>query len=187
MNNMIIKEPLQKIYEEIAIKPHSEQDWNIFKDVIYTVAPQRIIESGFFQGGSALAWLYLSDAILTSIDPMHGSDNKIQNVAKLTNLFPQRFIFLEKESRHTRPDLSSGNPIDLFFVDGDHSMSGAIEDFNLALDLNIKWLLVDDWDGDVINAYNQVWRPYGDIIKIYPRSDMHNGNPIHMALCKKRN
>jgi len=161
-------------------------DHTIFSDVIALTRPRNILETGFFRGGSAAALLYLSgDATLTSVDPMQGTDNLLSNAPLLQSAFPDRFTLLQKSSADVRGDLA-GQRFDLFNLDGDHSRGGVENDYQLALDLDIPWVLVDDFLGDVRWAYEDRYRAHFAPIRVYARDDRHNGHAIPRVLMKQR-
>lgn len=167
-------------------------DYHIFSDVLQIVAPKRILETGFFKGGSAFMFLHLSTAHVTSVDPMvptngepihHGS---LDNVGILQEVFRGRFAFLQKSSFDVRGDLA-GQSFDLFNIDGDHHSEGIHNDFQLAVDLNIPWLLVDDFLLNVSDVYRDHFLKDYFPVKIYQRDDQFNGVPIPRALLRRRN
>ena len=55
-----------------------------------------------------------------------------------------RFEFILCDSKKVKPQLLN-KYFDLAFVDGDHGHEGVINDVNLCLDLNIPYLVFDDW------------------------------------------
>lgn len=178
----------QTIFEQ-SLTPTAGNDFAIFSDVIQRVQPKRILETGFFRGGSAALLLHLSQAHVTSVDPMVDPlgafhEGKIEHVAVLGEWFPGRFTFLRKSSSDVRPDLA-GQSFDLFNIDGDHRESGIVNDFQLALDLDIPWLVVDDFHLDVSRIYWQRFADRYEIVKTYGRDDRHNGYPIPRALMRR--
>lgn len=166
-------------------------DFSIFGDILQIVQPAAILETGFFKGGSACLLLYLSgSANLTSIDPMrdpggatHQGD--IGNVAVLQSLFPGRFTFLHKSSAHVRNDLA-GQHFDLFNIDGDHTEAGITNDLQLAASLSIPWIILDDFNGPVVEVYQKQFAADYFPVKIYRRDDHHQGQPILRVLMRRR-
>jgi len=188
----MIKPPL---IDELGIVGHLswENESPFFQDALQIVEPKCILETGFFCGMSAFINLYLSDAMVISVDPMvnpqdpNGKhDGLIENVEKLKNAFPGRFTFIQKDSRNIRPDLRL-QQIDLMFIDGDHSPEGIRNDFQLAIDLNIPWILVDDFVTDVARVYDAEFANEFLPVRIYPRKDQFQGKPIPIVLLKKIN
>jgi hypothetical protein len=170
-----------------------ENDALFLADTLQIVQPKNILETGFFQGSSSACWLHLSDATLTSVDPMVNlydpavkHDGKLENAEKLKNHFPGRFTFLQKDSRIVRPDLA-GQKFDLFFIDGDHLDTGIRNDFQLAIDLNIPWVLVDDFVTNVLDIYQKEFTSEFFPVRIYPRKDLFQGQPIPIVLLKRFN
>jgi len=183
--------PVPQLMTDLGIDSHFdfEKDCHILTETLELVNPKIILETGFFRGGSAFVWLYYSKAKLISVDPMVSVgghevfDGKIENVYKLQGAFPARFNFLRKDSRHIRPDLA-GTIIDLFFMDGDHSTDGVINDFRLALDLNIPYLLADDWVTQVSGVYYYMFTEQFSIVRSWDREATFQGAPIPMTLLR---
>lgn len=171
---------------------HWENDAQFLADTLSISQPTNILEVGFYQGSSAGMWLYLSDANLTSVDPMVNlydphvlHDGKIENVDKLKGAFPGRFTFIQKDSKLVRPDLA-GQKFDLMFIDGDHRPLGIRNDFNLALELGIPWVLVDDFVTSVLEVYqNEFATKFLAPIRVYPRKDQFMGKPIPIVLLRQ--
>jgi hypothetical protein len=171
---------------------HWDTDGEFLADTITLSQPRNILEIGFFRGSSAACLLHLSDANLTSVDPMVNlydpnvkHDGLVDNAEKLKAHFPGRFTFIQKDSKLVRPDLVD-QQFDLVFIDGDHTVEGARHDFQLALDLNIPWVLVDDFVTSVLDVYN---REFADKflppIRVYPRKDLFMGQPIPIVLLRQ--
>ena len=167
-------------------------DGPILFDVIKVTQPKNILEVGFFAGSSSFQFLTFSNAKLTSVDPMKNlydpnvkHDGKIENVQKLKDHFgADRFTFIQKDSRVIRPDIQ-GQKFDLMFIDGDHWDSGIRNDFQIALDMDIPWVLADDFVTNVENIY---WSEFADkfeLVRLYPRKDKFMGKPIPIALFKR--
>lgn len=172
---------------------HWDSDGQFLADTLSISQPSNILEIGYFSGGSAAMLLHLSNAKLTSVDPMINlydpnvkHDGSIESVERLKKGFPDRFTFLQKDSKLVRPDLV-GQRFDLMFIDGDHSLVGARNDFQLALDLNIPWVLVDDFVTTVLEVYqNEFADKFLPPIRIYPRKDLFMGRPIPIVLLRQR-
>jgi len=168
-----------------------ENEAPFIADVINIVQPKNILETGFFGGSSAFMWLYLSNANLTSVDPMENLYNKdtphtgfLENVDKLKKTFPKRFNFLKKDSRLIRDDIKD-EKFDLMFIDGDHLESGIINDFDIAIENNITWVLVDDFVTSVAKVYLEKYQDrFLPPIRIYNRKDTFEGNSIPIVLLK---
>jgi predicted O-methyltransferase YrrM len=170
-----------------------ENEAAFLADALQIVQPKSILETGFFAGASAFMNLYLSDACVTSVDPMENlydpsvkHDGNLGNVDKLKVAFPGRFTFLRKDSKVVRPDLVGQN-FDLMFIDGDHWEIGARNDFQLAIDLNIPWILVDDFVTSVAEVYAKEFQHEFFPVRIYPRKDQFMGKPIPIVLLKRFN
>lgn len=169
-----------------------ENEAAFLADALSIVQPKRILEVGFFGGASAYCWLHLSDAHLTSVDPMvnlydpnEAHTGSLENVTKLQTAFPGRFTFHQMDSRLVRPHLA-GQSFDLMFIDGDHLESGIRNDLNIAVEWNIPWVLVDDMVTDVLGVYLREFAHLFQIVRIYPRAAQFQGQPIPIALLRRR-
>lgn len=152
---------IQQKAEELGLQSFlaPEKDGWIFENVLGFVKPSNILEIGFFRGGSALIMLSLREqALLTSVDPVFNvtdqllgnsresghHDGEYECIEIIKRSFPDRFTFIEKRSQDVFPDLQD-KVFDFMFIDGDHWEDGARTDFQLALDLKVPHVLVDDW------------------------------------------
>lgn len=163
----------------------------IFAQTVNIVNPRNILEIGFFAGASSLMWLSQSSANVTSVDPMKNlyspettHDGDKSSVQKLTDLYGPRFNFIEMDSKLVRPQLA-GRKFDLMFMDGDHWPVGVRNDFNLALDLGIEWILADDFITDVREVYDKEFRNFYFLVAQFNREDQHEGKPIPMGLLRR--
>jgi predicted O-methyltransferase YrrM len=167
-----------------------ENESQFIDDTISIVKPESILEVGFFAGASSFMWLHLSKAKLTSVDPMvnlydinEKHTGSLENVDRLKAYFgPERFRFIQKDSKVVRPDLDAS--YDLMFIDGDHWDQGIRNDFDIALEKKIPWVLVDDFVTSVEQVYFQSYQQYYDIIRVYPRKDQFMGKSIPIVLLK---
>ena len=150
------------------------------EDICQITTPNSILEIGFRRGNSALMWLINSSATLMSLDI---EDFSIKSVQLLESQFPNRFRYLQCDSRNFK----SEETFDLIFIDGDHSFEGIEDDIKMSLQLNPKYLVLDDYfHGDhhqdmckVISQFNL------EIIKEYRT---HQGQVlIKNKLRKERN
>jgi len=172
---------------------HWDTDAQFLTDTLSITQPKNILEVGFFRGSSTFQWLWLSDAKVTSVDPMVNlyspetpHDGKLENVDKLKKAFPDRFTFIQKDSKVVYPDIAD-QKFDLMFIDGDHWVNGIRSDFNLALKLNIPWVLVDDFVTSVLDVYSNEFRDkFLPPVRVYPRKDMFQGQPIPIVLLRQR-
>lgn len=172
---------------------HWDNDGPFLADALQISQPKNILEIGYFCGGSAAMWLHLSDAKLTSVDPMINlydpnvkHDGSIESVGRLKAAFPDRFTFIQKDSKVVRPDLL-GQRFDLAFIDGDHMDIGIRNDFQLAIDLDIPWVLVDDFVTNVLDIYQREFTSEFFPVRIYPRKDLFQGQPIPIVLLRRFN
>jgi hypothetical protein len=168
----------------------------VFSDVLDIVRPKSILEIGFFRGGSASLWLTMSEANLLSVDPINDTattdflistnqqrliepcDDQFVAVQSILENFPNRFSFIQKRSLQAALDGDLSNKkFDLMFCDGDHWESGVTIDLNIALSLKIPYILLDDFQTGVTEAFLKMRNKF-EIIRIY------NQNKIPIALVK---
>ena len=74
----------------------------------------------------------------------------------------------------------------MFSIDGDHWPRGVENDFQLALDLKVDYVIADDFVTTVEKVYNEKFSNYFKLIKIYDRCDYFMGKPIPMYLLQVR-
>ena len=121
--------------------PEGEMNHHCFEtieDICQITTPNSILEIGFRRGNSALMWLINSSATLMSLDI---DDFSIKSVQLLESQFPNRFKYLQCDSRIFK----SEETFDLIFIDGDHSVDGIESDIKMSLQLNPKYLVLDDY------------------------------------------
>lgn len=170
-----------------------EGEGPLLHDALQIVQPQNILEIGFFAAASSFIFLQLSAAKVTSVDPMVNLHNpnephtgRPENVQKLKDHFgADRFTFIQKSSEFVRPDLM-GQKFDLMLIDGDHWTPMIRNDLQLALDLDIPWILMDDFVTSVEQVYYAEFAKYFDMVRLYPRPDHFMGKPIPLALAKRK-
>ena len=114
--------------------------YNMVKDVVSWTNPTNILEIGFNRGSSALLFLHLSDAKVTSIDIV---DNPT-SVTYLSNSFKDRFSFVLGNSFEL--DMKLLGTFDLVFIDGDHEYNSVIRDLDQSLKVKPKYILFDDYE-----------------------------------------
>jgi hypothetical protein len=168
---------LIELQDENAIQP--------FFDAIALSNPKNILETGVMMGMSSLALLILSDANLTSFDPIMNAtdDNNLnwnnipypdkseqeQFLDKIKLTFKDRWTFYKEKSENAYP-LIQNIKYDLFHIDGDHWYSGLDADYDIALKMNIEWLLVDDFSDIVAQRFMEKLRGHYMPIRSYNRS-----------------
>jgi hypothetical protein len=164
-----------------------ENDGYALIEAINEAKPKNILETGFFQGGTSFIFLYYSTANVTSVDPMgdpkRGFNGRIENVEKIKALFPGRFNFIQKASRDAYPELMEQS-FDFFFIDGDHTYWGAAIDLQIAINLKIPYVFIDDFVHDVYRSYTDRFSGEFTVVKEYDRTAHFEGKPIKMALLK---
>ena len=163
--------------------PEGEMSHHCFEtieDICQTTSPNSILEIGFRRGNSALMWLINSSATLMRLDI---DDFSIKSVQLLESQFPNRFKYLQCDSRIFK----SEETFDLIFIDGDHSVDGIESDIKMSLQLNPKYLVLDDYfHGDHHqDMYKLISQFYIEIMKEYRT---HQGQVlIKNKLRKERN
>ena len=140
-------------YQHLANFKSKEGYWhdrNIFreviKDILNITEAKNMLEIGFNIGYSASMWLEfdVNKALkVTSVDIGKHEDTEAAARA-VKGLHGDRFEFILCDSKKVKPQLLN-KYFDLAFVDGDHGHEGVISDVNLCLDLNIPYLVFDDW------------------------------------------
>ena len=191
---------IQKKYEEYNLDSCSvpaDDGW-IFEMCLNYIKPKNVLEIGFYKGGSAFIMMSLDENLkLTSVDPVQnvatemtgqtdfsGEEKAIETICKN---FSDRFTFIRKRSQDVRPDLK-GQSFDMIYIDGDHWEDGIRNDFQLMLDLDIKYGLVDDWVQPVggFKSVPTVWfEEFKDKLKdktSFYRKDKFQGQHIPMVL-----
>jgi SAM-dependent methyltransferase len=114
--------------------------YDMVKDVVTRTNPSNILEIGFNRGSSALLFLYLSIAKVTSIDII----NNTTSVSYLTNTFNNRFSFILGNSFDL--DMKALGNFDLVFIDGDHEYNSIVRDIDQSLKVKPKFILFDDYE-----------------------------------------
>ncbi len=175
----------------------SYSEWAVvLKDIIQLCDPKNILEIGFFEGGSSLNWLLHTNANVTSVDPvyhrsdlihcqMHGTPYPDKSwtfkaVDHLKNSFGERFNFINEDSRKVK-DKIKDQKFDFIFIDGDHWEDCVRNDIQLTLDLEIDYMLLDDWGRDVERVYQQEFSNHFLPLRFY-----HDHDPKQL-LCKRIN
>ena len=146
----------------------------------------------------------MSNANITSIDLCNGKgniewdysyidygvpDNRpgMHEIVRLFNLwFPNRFRFIAGSSYDPETIAKySDRKYDLVFVDGDHTFEGCKKDCLTAIELNIPYILVDDYTSSktIQDACASVTEM--EMIKIY--DNIHNFLNVGLALFKNKN
>ena len=191
---------IQKKYDEYNLDSCSvptDDGW-IFEMCLNYVKPKNILEIGFYRGGSAFIMLSLDKHVkLTSVDPVKNDTSDIEGITDfsqeekaidlMSRDFEDRFTFIRKKSQDVRGDLQGQN-FDFMYIDGDHWEKGIRNDFQLALDLKIKYALVDDWVQPQYGPKSvpTIWNEeFSDKLKIktaFYRKDMFQGSHIPMIL-----
>lgn len=115
-----------------------------FRDTIEIVKPRRILEIGMNMGHSAAMWLNLCDANVYSLD-VSLKDETFEGGECLYKQFLDRFEYRINSDRDHYPRLKYSEPFSICFVDGAHDEISITYDIHMCMDLNIPYLLFDDW------------------------------------------
>lgn len=110
-------------------------------DSIKIVKPKRIFEIGFNRGASASLILLTDVQQIVSCDP-YGS---IENAKILKLFFKDRFEYVPTTSNNVANISGLNSYFDMAFIDGDHLYHSVCSDIQICLDLNIEYLLFDDY------------------------------------------
>lgn len=111
-----------------------------FIDIVKICEPKEILEIGFNRGSSALMWLLLSDANVTSID----LECKPKSVDTLKLLFEDRFHFEKMHSSDIPERKDWYGKFDLIFIDGAHDRCYIESDSQNSAKLKPKFIAMDD-------------------------------------------
>lgn len=123
-------------------------------DVATRLQPKVIGEIGVRAGYSAFAMLSACpNAVYIGIDPddhrryRTAEPGAVDYAHKLLSVFSNVLI-----SRNSSHDLRRLPAMDLLHVDGDHSYEGCTADLELARSSNVTWVLVDDYNNEVVRS-----------------------------------
>lgn len=168
----------------------------LIKDVLRKTKPNKILEVGFYHGASTFLWLYNSNADIVSVDSMYCKYtsiyvNKVRqfiSLNNLCNLYRDRLKFLLLDSTKLLPFIEN-QKFDLFFIDGDHTVEGADNDFKIALKINCPYILIDDVmpdckDSHVYNLFVKEYTKYFNIVNYYKTSNCPY--KFNMILAKRK-
>tara|TARA_B100000287_G_scaffold394342_1_gene408307 strand:+ start:863 stop:1495 length:633 start_codon:yes stop_codon:yes gene_type:complete len=191
---------IQKEYEELSMDSCSvpaDDGW-IFEMCLNYIKPKNVLEIGFYKGGSAFIMMSLNEDIrLTSVDPVQNITSIMEKrtdfsgeeraIKLMGEKFKDRFTFIRKASQDIRDDVK-GQQFDFIYIDGDHWEDGIRNDFQLMLDLNIKYGLVDDWaqpqngPKSVPTVHQEEFIDKLKIKSVFFRKDVFQGSHIPMVL-----
>jgi predicted O-methyltransferase YrrM len=138
-----MKTEYERIYAELGGRTeggHGPDTWDetveLYDAVVRVGPPCHILEIGFNNGGSALAFL-LAGARVTSVDVKRND----QSIEALTRHFGDQFHFVQIQDRSGE---LSPETFDLAFIDGNHDREPVERDIEDCLQLNIPYLLFHD-------------------------------------------
>jgi len=184
MRKLIVPEHLKKFNRsELEIR-----DLEFVQPFIETIAitnPKEILETGVLWGTSSILILELSNANLTSLDPIinvNDDDNLKKGIAYPDKSEQEKYLNTIKEhygNRWTFHKIRSENAFylienkryDLFHIDGDHWYSGLDADYEISLKLGIEWLLIDDFENVVLDKYLKTLNQHYILVKMWKRGN----------------
>ena len=123
-----------------GLGPHSVDP---IRKVCELTKPTSILEIGFNMGYSSALWLHFTDAKVVAVD-ISDKDETLLAAKILKELYPDRFEFVLSDSKHLYEKIKD-RQFDFIFIDGDHEDDGVMADMQLAKDLNIHNICLDDW------------------------------------------
>lgn len=117
--------------------PNNPHILKIFQELKNKLSPKNIFEIGMFAGHSTVSFLQIwPQSNVQSCDPGIFSQRSYKNIEEK---YPDRFKFYSK-----KPDPRNLNPIDLLFIDGNHSYDSVMKDIAFMRVLKPKWVLFDN-------------------------------------------
>lgn len=134
--------------------------FRVIQKICSRIKPKNILEIGFHCGHSASAFLFASDATITSCDPCNHkwvSREKADNSIQIINSeFPNRLTFLQVSSFSQEFfDAIKGKKFDLCFIDGIHESNGPKNDLETAIMAGVKYIIIDDYSLNNTNTVPQ--------------------------------
>lgn len=120
----------------------SDRTTDVFKEILDIAKPEHIFEIGFNAGHSAYAFLSLDDKVKVDSIDICRHRYTIPCAKKIEQLFEGRFRFGNKDSQTVQSGTLT--EYDLVYIDGDHKFESFRNDFQLCVDADIEWILIDD-------------------------------------------
>jgi len=120
----------------------SDKTTDVFKQILDIVKPKHIFEIGFNAGHSAYGFLSLDEEVKVDSIDICQHRYTIPCAKKVEQLFEGRFRFGNKDSLTVQSGTLKG--YDLVYIDGDHKFESFRSDYQLCVDADIEWILVDD-------------------------------------------
>ena len=115
-----------------------KEEIEAFIDFLRPHTPRRVLEIGAAQGGTAIMFCALAPDLVISVDLPGGYGGGISAEAceartkTVTDLYPHYRAVLgdshDPETRDRVLALLGGHPVDVLFIDGDHSYAGVTQD-----------------------------------------------------------
>jgi len=128
--------------------------YKAFEEMVAIAKPKNVLEIGFHAGHSAVLWLAISEANMTSIDPaiapwLNWSHTE-KSILILDKTFPNKFSFVRGMSQDSGvieklAAKHKENPYDFLVVDGLHNYDACRKDLELALKFDIEYVFLDDY------------------------------------------
>jgi cephalosporin hydroxylase len=121
------------------------QEISQFAEFVAARNLRNVVEIGTLQGGSAILWHHLSSGKVVTIDKPAGRfggadwgytlDKCVERSEGLTLEYPRIVPVLgdslDLATAHRVQEILKGEPVDLLFIDGDHTRNGVQGDYNM--------------------------------------------------------
>ena len=184
MKKYVVPEYLKK-FNKTGLEDKDEEFIGVFIETLAITNPKEILETGVLWGASSILLLELSNANLTSLDPIincNDDDNLKQGIPypdkseqekylnTIKDHYGDRWTFHKARSENAN-SLIQNKKYDLFHIDGDHWYEGLTADYNIALNMGIEWLLIDDFEHIVLDKYKIMLAPHYIPIRLWKRGN----------------
>lgn len=158
----------------------------IGKEVLEITKAKTMLEIGFNIGYSASIWLQEGIDSLYIIDINNHKDTlpAMEATKKYYSNKTIKWWLLDSKSEEAKQiELP---PIDIAFIDGEHSFAAITNDCNLAINAGAKWLVIDDYVRPGVNGIVEVIEDMIanntiEVLRRYPMSWVGQGEVL---LCK---
>lgn len=140
----------------------SDKTTGVFQEILDIVQPKHIFEIGFNAGHSAYGFLSLDQELKVDSIDICQHRYTIPCAKKVEQLFEGRFRFGNKDSQTVQSGTLTG--YDLVYIDGDHKFDSFRSDFQLCVDADIEWILIDD---------TNLFAPIRDFVEHADQSQRH--------------
>lgn len=140
----------------------SDKTTGVFQEILDIVQPKYIFEIGFNAGHSAYGFLSLDQELKVDSIDICQHRYTIPCAKKVEQLFEGRFRFGNKDSQTVQSETLT--EYDLVYIDGDHRFDSFRSDFQLCVDADIEWILIDD---------TNLFAPIRDFVEHADQSQRH--------------